>query len=215
MMAYLEDYIDYASNNLGEMFDYAVNDCGISGDVFLHDFIVCGIADRFGNGEHKYLLGKTGVETAMEVLSRTEPIEELPEPRRVEHRTAEYWGGWAIAQYQWKTGKPFREIFRDITFEDLLKLYILHEADISKFYSVVDSLCEQRKPEKTKLGFYRKQNDLSQSELAEKSGVSLRSIQMYEQGNKDINKASVESVLKLARALNCKVEDLLEYRLEL
>ena len=51
---------------------------------------------------------------------------------------------------------------------------------------------------------------LSQADLAEKSGVSKRTIQAYEQRDKDINKASVEIVSKLASALNCSIDDLLE-----
>ena len=43
-----------------------------------------------------------------------------------------------------------------------------------------------------------------------KSGVSLRSIQMYEQRNKNINKASVETIYRLAKALGCEIEDLIE-----
>ena len=50
----------------------------------------------------------------------------------------------------------------------------------------------------------------SQRELAEMSGVSLRSIQMYEQRNKDINKAQAESLYCLAKGLGCTMEDLLE-----
>ena len=50
----------------------------------------------------------------------------------------------------------------------------------------------------------------TQSELAEKADVSLRSIQMYEQRNKDINKASVDTVYRLAKALGCTTEDLME-----
>lgn len=50
----------------------------------------------------------------------------------------------------------------------------------------------------------------AQSELAIHSGVSLRSIQMYEQRNKDINKASAETLLKLSKALGCTMEDLIE-----
>ena len=50
----------------------------------------------------------------------------------------------------------------------------------------------------------------TQAELAERSGVSLRSIQMYEQHNTDINKASAETVLSLAKVLGCTMEDLLE-----
>ena len=51
---------------------------------------------------------------------------------------------------------------------------------------------------------------ISQSKLAELSGVNIRMIQHYEQGVKDINKAQAVTVYKLARALNCTVEDLIE-----
>ncbi len=50
----------------------------------------------------------------------------------------------------------------------------------------------------------------TQKELAEMSGVNLRSIQMYEQRNKDINKAQSDSLYRLAKALGCAMEDLLE-----
>jgi hypothetical protein len=33
---------------------------------------------------------------------------------------------------------------------------------------------------------------------------------MYEQRRKDINKAEAESVLRLARALGCEIEDIME-----
>lgn len=47
-------------------------------------------------------------------------------------------------------------------------------------------------------------------ELAKRSGVSLRSIQMYEQRNKDINKASVDTNYSIAKVLGCTMEDLVE-----
>lgn len=50
---------------------------------------------------------------------------------------------------------------------------------------------------------------LSQSELADRSGVSLRTIQGYEIGQRDINKASGETLYKLSKALGCLMEDLL------
>ena len=51
---------------------------------------------------------------------------------------------------------------------------------------------------------------VTQAELSERSGVSLRSIQMYEQRNKNINKASVDTIYRLAKVLGCNMEDLLE-----
>ena len=53
-------------------------------------------------------------------------------------------------------------------------------------------------------------NGISVDQLARRSGVSLRSIQMYEQRNKDINKASAETLYRLARVFGCRMEDLLE-----
>lgn len=58
----------------------------------------------------------------------------------------------------------------------------------------------------------RVKTGMSQAKLAEVSGVSVRMIQYYEQGVKDINKASGETLYKLSRALGCKMEDLLELR---
>ena len=57
---------------------------------------------------------------------------------------------------------------------------------------------------------YRSEAGISQSKLSELSGVNLQMIQKYELGIKDINKAQGETLYKLAQALNCKVEDLLE-----
>lgn len=51
---------------------------------------------------------------------------------------------------------------------------------------------------------------LSQSQLANVSGVSVRMIQNYEQGVKDINKAQAYTLYKLSEALLCDMEDLLE-----
>lgn len=61
-----------------------------------------------------------------------------------------------------------------------------------------------------KLKEYRENNNLSQSKLSELSGVNLRTIQSYEGGLKDINKAQALTLYKLAKVLNCTIEELLE-----
>ena len=65
---------------------------------------------------------------------------------------------------------------------------------------------------RSRLKFFRELRGMSQSELAEKSGVLLRTIQAYEQGYKDINKAQVITVLRLAEALECDVYDIINDR---
>ena len=56
----------------------------------------------------------------------------------------------------------------------------------------------------------RIEKGLTQGQLAIKSHVELRTIQAYEQGYRDINKASYENLSKLATALKCSVNELLE-----
>ena len=62
----------------------------------------------------------------------------------------------------------------------------------------------------TNLKRIRTDAGLSQTKLAEASGVSVRMIQHYEQRVKDINAAAALTVYRIARALDCTVEDLLE-----
>mgnify|MGYP000335037728 CR=1 FL=1 len=73
----------------------------------------------------------------------------------------------------------------------------------------MNELYREAKPE-TNLKAMRTLAGLSQSELAVQADVPVRTIQQYEQRQKDINKAQAETLLRLARALNCKVEDLME-----
>ena len=60
----------------------------------------------------------------------------------------------------------------------------------------------------------RESRGLSQTELAKISGVSLRSIQMYEQRVNDIDKAQAQTIYKLSRVIGCSMEDLLEKPME-
>ncbi|MBQ6389209.1 MAG: helix-turn-helix transcriptional regulator [Mogibacterium sp.] len=62
----------------------------------------------------------------------------------------------------------------------------------------------------THLKEMRLRNGLSQSQLAAASGVPLRTIQQYEQQQKNINKAQFEYIVRLSRVLNCEPVQLLE-----
>ena len=62
----------------------------------------------------------------------------------------------------------------------------------------------------SKLQEKRKAAGLSQSQLAARVGMSVRTLQHYEQGSLDINKAAADMVYRLAVALECSVEDLLD-----
>ena len=91
------------------------------------------------------------------------------------------------------------------------KLYpTLHEAHEQKFVDVLTKMISKRNPP-TRLQAQRKICGYSQRELAEKVGVNLRTLQQYEIRAKDINKAAASTLLALAKALGCQIEDLLEY----
>lgn len=61
------------------------------------------------------------------------------------------------------------------------------------------------------LKMQRKKRGLTQKELAELAGISLRSVQSYEQGTRNLSGASVELVQSLCRVLDCREEDILSY----
>lgn len=62
----------------------------------------------------------------------------------------------------------------------------------------------------TKLQEHRKAAGLSQSKLAAAAELSVRTLQHYEQGSMSLNGAAALTVYKLAQALGCRMEDLLE-----
>ncbi len=211
MHAYQEIYLSNAQAALGDAFDYAVNTCGISGSDFSKLFVVSTISRRMENGEPKYLSGKSGIEIVHDVVLETMGKELTTPPQENMWRSCEYWIGWAVAYYQWYSARKYSDIFKALPFDELQRMYpTLHEADITKFVVVADRHLKNCFPE-TSLKRIRSAYGCSQSELAQLSGVSLRSIQMYEQRNKDINKASVETIFRLAKALGCQIEDLMEY----
>ena len=86
---------------------------------------------------------------------------------------------------------------------------IYHEMDISRFIESMDKIYDETVLE-TKLRRIRESRQVSQSELSKMSGVPLRSIQLYEQRVNNIDRAQAQTVYKLARALGCNTEDLLE-----
>lgn len=208
--AYQETYLSKAQSVLGDAFHYAVNTCNISGSDFIKLFVVSSISKRMENGEPAYLAGKSGIEIVAEVVAETMGKEVDEEPQIQMGRSREYWIGWAVAYYQWYSARKYGEIFRVVSFEDLQNMYYtLHEADISKFVDIMEMRIQTFFPE-TNLKRIRTAYGCTQAALAKLAGVSLRSIQMYEQRNKDINKASVESVYRIAKVLGCIIEDLME-----
>lgn len=211
MHAYDESYLDDALDNLGAMLDYAVCDCNFDANEFFDWFIISGVAKGFETGNPRYIAGMSGQELASEVCFRVLNERPSAEPTQALDKSPEYWAGWAMAYYQWFRGLRFDQIKQaGITPEVVMQSYILHEADISKFVAWGDARLQSFEEESSSsLARLRKLRGLTQAELAERSGVTLRMVQLYEQGHNNLAKASAETVLNLAQAIGCKPKDLI------
>lgn len=56
----------------------------------------------------------------------------------------------------------------------------------------------------------RTEKGLTQAQLAESAGTIQRMIQKYESGERDLQKAQVQTVHKMAQALGCSIEDIIK-----
>ncbi len=210
--AYSELYLDDAMHNLGDMVEYAVLDCGYDPDEFFGWFISSGIAAKFEKGNPKFITGMSGAELAEVVLKATGIAAPGVTPSHPDLKGREYWAGWIYAYYQWHTGRRFEDIVADgLALSTVLGMYILHEADNSKFVDSADAIIHRNKASrKSKLHTIRKARGFTQQQLADASGVALRMVQLYEQKQNDLSKAQVNVVISLAKALGCEVEDLID-----
>jgi len=208
--AYDKVYLDKAQTALGRMLDFAVYDMEYDITVFFEMFTTSDVATRFGEGDFTLLAGKSGVEIAYEVLEKSAVTQDRIKPRYTANRSEEYWTGWALAYYQWISGLKFSDIIEYIPIKDIQALYSpYHEMDIRQFVDKMNEMYRAAKPE-TNLKQRRMAAGLSQRELAEQSDVPVRTIQQYEQRQKNINKAQAEYLIRLSRVLFCEVKDLME-----
>lgn len=209
---HLEDsdlYRDNAAHALAAVFDLGVNVAGLSGQYVADLFIVSGLAVQFERCNPVYVAGKSGAELLRHMDSEIETLLDDEVPYRLS-RTSDYWVGWNVAWYQLSSGRTYKSIFEVLPYDRIKSMYYpLHEADERKFIGVCESVMAQASVA-SNLKRIRVAAGFSQAQLSEASGVGLRSIQMYEQRQKDINKAQGSTLLRLARALHCSMEDVME-----
>lgn len=209
--AYDKVYLEKARTTLARMLDFAVYDLDYDIEVFFNMFIDSGIAAKFEKGDFHLIAGKSGVELAYEVAEISGEDKRNIKPIYTANRSEEYWTGWALAYFQWKTGLSFAEIVKYVPIKDVLSLYNpYHEMDIRQFTDKMTELYKSAKPD-TNLKIIRTRLNLTQKELSDISQVPVRTIQQYEQRQKNINKAQTEYLVMLSKALSCRIEDLLEY----
>lgn len=209
MHAYSELYLSQAQRALGGMMQYAVRDLNLEAGDFYILFLSTEIAYGFGKGEPKYTVGMSGAEIAREVIRLTKGEIEETMPSYSDFKPPEYWAGWAVAYYEWYRNIPFRRINAIVPIDEIISMYNpYHEADITKFAFEMDRRMKDAGVA-SQLARLRAYAGLTQKMLAERTGVSVRMIEQYEQRKKDLRHASVDTVYRLATGLHCSVEDLI------
>ncbi len=202
-------YVEDMRDVLGSVLDVGVNVWGCTGEQIVGALVTSGLAAELERLNPVYVAGKSSYEL-LDMMRPLLPVDEPPEPVPRLQRTPDYWLGWALGLFLIETGCALETVFRNASYEELRALYWpLHEAPDDKFVCVLSDMLEERRGA-TGLRRRREAAGLSQSQLARASGVGLRSIQMYEQRKKDINKAQGITLYALARALRCSMESLLE-----
>ena len=231
MPAYEKIYLVDAMRSLGSMMDIGVNLEGIDADTLFEMFMISGVAAEFQKGNPRYIGGMSGEELLRETFARAgwdesgisqgrtgmEEADSQDPERQSMDKTPEYGEGWIMAYYQWKKGLAFRTIVElGLTMSRIMSMYILHEADVSRFEAAADRiLSDNIAKSETRLRKIRQARGYTQKELSEASGVKLRMIQLYEQRENDINKARAGTLYDLSRALGCDMEDLMEPELDI
>lgn len=209
-------YLEDAMGCLATFFDYACNDYGAEGHEVSRLFASSSLARLFESGAPWVVSGRSGIELFWDLSRALGYADELEGPAATPRfgRTPEYWAGWVFAYIQWRFSLTFAHIFDVLPFDELVGMYHpWHEASEERVARLfAERMAKHRGP--TNLARMRSSCGYTQRELAELSGVSLRSIQMYEQRNKDINRAHAASLARLARVLHCRIEDLLEPMVE-
>lgn len=206
--AYDELYLGRARTTLGNMLDFAVNELECDTDEFWNRFVKTSVSEKFARGEVSVVAGKSGAELAYDVLGDYCSERKSPEARF--EKSPEYWAGWALCYYSWKTVTTFAYIQQNVPIKTVLSMYFpYHEMDIGHFCDRLDELIKENQKE-TNLKRIRRMRGMTQKELADETEIPIRTIQQYEQGQKKINGARAEYIVALSRILYCKPEELLE-----
>ena len=203
MNAYNELFLNDAQYFLGELFETGVYVLDLDLQDIWMRFLFSNYSLNLEAGDPFVIYGKSGSEAIFEISGRRK---ELP---FIFDRTPEFWLGYSLAYYQWYKNISFSSIANRIDIHTLLLHYsIYHEMDIMHFCDLLDELIRRNKT--TNLQIMRKHCGLSQKELAALTSIPIRTIQQYEQRQKNINNAQANYVLSLAQALSCSPKDLLE-----
>lgn len=207
--AYNEMYLEDAMRTLGEAVDFAICDQGLNPAELTAILSNSFEMRQFERGMPRVVCGMSGDELAREIIAHAGL---RPADCRESYpldRSPQYWAGWVLAYTQWTSSLGFNDLFDIAPLDWIIGSYHpLHEASEDKFAEIVIGKWNKAQADKKGLKAVRKAAGLTQKQLAAQSGVKLRAIQLYEQNQLDLRRASVSSALALAKTLDCSIEDL-------
>ncbi len=100
--SYNEVYLNEAKRHLGVATDYLANVCRIPTDRIGDIYAYSPTMVLFGRGDPGVVAGMSGTELGQRLFREIRPDEEAPAPViSTTGRSPEYWGGWALAHFQW------------------------------------------------------------------------------------------------------------------
>lgn len=236
--AYDSILLERAADTLGRMLDYSAYSLHYDVQTMMDLFIASDAAAGFEHGDIRTVCGMSGIELAYDVLERSGILYERTQPRYTKSLSAEYWCGYALAHIQWETCSSFAQIMRSFSVQSFISEYgksrlayldslpfDISEKDrtekirafgreyvsdpISRAVTSASLEITSGEDAGPALKRMRIKNGLTQSGLAKASGIPVRTIQQYEQRQKDIGKARAEYLIALSRVLGCDPSSLL------
>lgn len=208
--SYDKSYLECAQTSLGLMFDFGVHELHYSLMDFAALFLESDISERFQVGDVSVLAGRSGIELAYDIMLQNGQDSILIEPIFPDKKSSAYWTGWALAYYQWCSNKSFAQILSIIPIDTIQNLYTpYHEMDIRQFVDKMNELYSKAQPD-TNLKKLRQDAGFTQQELADLAEIPLRTLQQYEQRQKNINRARAEYIIRLSKYLSCSPDRLME-----
>ena len=207
--AYSEMYLEDAMRTLGEAVDFALCDQGLTPAELTAILSNAFEMKQFERGMPRVVCGMSGDERARDIIAHAglSPVE--CRGTYPFDRSPQYWAGWVMAYSQWASSLNFNELFEVAPLDWIIGSYSpLHEASEDTFAEIVIDKWNKAQADKKGLKAARKAAGLTQKQLAAQSGVKLRAIQLYEQNQLDLRRASVSSALALVKTLDCTIGDL-------
>lgn len=203
-------YVEDIAERISELFEILICEFGVNEDLVQHLFISSGIAREMERQNVAYAQGKSGLELAIEACEACG----VPYPHDVTVNAAgwsvESWAGRLCALFQVQTGCPYYRLLELVSFPEIRELFYSHEEETPEEQIALLKNMMRERGAGSKIKEMRELSGLTQSQLAQKAGTSLRSIQQYEQGVVSINNASAAVIYRMSMVLNCTITDLLD-----